>query len=133
MNGSFSEWQAVASGVPQGSVLGPQLFIIYINDLEEGIRSNTSKFADDTKLGGSVNCEEDVRRLQGDLDRLSEWADAWQMQYNIDKCEVIHFGGKNKGADYYLNGVRLGKGEVQRDLGVLTESWRAGTAGSEES
>ena len=119
VNGSFSEWQAVASGVPQGSVLGPQLFTIYINDLEEGIRSNTSKFADDTKLGGSVNCEEDVRRLQGDLDRLSEWADAWQMQYNIDKCEVIHFGGKNKGADYYLNGVRLGKGEVQRDLGVL--------------
>ena len=50
---------------------------------------------------------------------MSEWADVWQMQYNIDKCEVIHFGSKNKGADYYLNGVRLGKMEVQRDLGVL--------------
>ena len=58
-------------------------------------------------------------RLQGDLDRLGEWADAWQMQYNVDKCEVIHFGGKNRKADYYLNGVRLGEGEVQRDLGVL--------------
>ena len=59
-------------------------------------------------------------RLQGDLDRLGEWADAWQMQYNgLDKCEVIHFGGKNRKADYYLNGVRLGKGEVQRDLMCL--------------
>ena len=126
----------MTSGVPQGSVLGLQLFTISIYGLDEGIKSNISKFADDTMLGCSVNCEEDGRRLQGDLDRLSEWADAWQMQYNIDTCEVFHFGGKNKGADYYLNEVRLGKGEVQRDLGVLytiTESWRAGTAGSEES
>ena len=54
--------------------------------------------------------------MQGDLDRLGEWADAWQMQFNVDKCEVIHFGSKNRKADYYLNGVKLGKGEVQRDL-----------------
>ena len=119
INGSLSEWQAVTSGVPQGSVLGPQLFTIYINDLDEGIQSNISKFADDTKLGGSVNCEEDAMRMQGDLDRLGEWADAWQMKFNADKCEVIHFGSKNRKADYYLNGVKLGKGEVQRDLGVL--------------
>ena len=96
INGSLSEWQAVTSGVPQGSVLGPQLFTIYINDLDEGIKSNISKFADDTKLGGSVNCEEVAMRMQGDLDRLGEWADAWQIQYNVDKCEVIHFGGKEQ-------------------------------------
>ena len=119
VNGSFSEWQAVTSGVPQGSVLGPQLITIYINDLDEGIQCNISKFADDTKLGGIVRCEEDAWRLQGDLDRLSEWADAWQMQYNVDKCEVIHFGSKNMRVDYYLNGGRLGKGEMQRDLGVM--------------
>ncbi|XP_055492007.1 uncharacterized protein LOC129697443 [Leucoraja erinacea] len=119
INGSFSEWQAVTSGVPQDSVLGSQLFTIYINDLDEGIECNISKFADDTKLGGSGSCEEDARRLQGDLDRLSEWENAWQMQYNVDKCEVIHFGGKNRKADYYLNGGTLGKGEMQRDLGVM--------------
>ena len=85
--------------IPGYSVLGPQLFTIYINDLNEGIECNISKFADDTKLGGSVRCEEDARRLQGDLDRLVEWANAWQMQYNVDKCEVIHFGGKNRRVD----------------------------------
>ncbi|XP_055492473.1 uncharacterized protein LOC129697841 [Leucoraja erinacea] len=69
--------------------------------------------------GGSVSCEEDARRLQGDLDRLGEWANAWQMQYNVDKCEVIHFGSKNRKVDYYLNGGRLVKGEMQRDLGVM--------------
>ena len=103
----------MTSGVPQGLVLGPQLFTIYINDLDEGIQSNISKFADDTKLGGSVNCEEDAMRMQGDLDRLGGWAYAWQMQFNVDKCEVIHFGGKNRKADYYLNGVKLGKGDIQ--------------------
>ena len=86
---------------------------------DEGIECNTSKFADDMKLGGSVSCEEDARRLQGDLDRLGEWENAWQMQYNADTCEVIHFGGKNRKVDYYLNGGRLGKGEMQRDLGAM--------------
>ncbi|PJG57360.1 hypothetical protein CUC53_18445, partial [Aeromonas cavernicola] len=119
VNGCFSEWQVVTSGVPQGSVLGPQLFTIYVNDLDEGIENNISKFADDTKLGGSVACDEDVRRIQGDLDRLGEWADTWQMMFNVNKCEVVHFGSKNRRADYYLKGVGLGKGEIQRDLGVL--------------
>ena len=136
-DGSFSEWQAVTSGVPQGSVLGPQLFTIYINDLDEGIQCNISKFADDTKLGGIVRCEEDAWRLQGDLDRLSEWVDAWQMQYNVDKCEVIHIGGKNMRVDYYLNGGRLGKGGDATRPGChgtpVIESRHAGAAGSEES
>ena len=79
----------------------------------------SQKFADDTKLGGRVNCDEDAEILQNDLDRLSEWANQWQMQYNLDKCEIIHFGSKNKNPDYYLNGCKLGEGSVQWDLASL--------------
>ena len=66
-----------------------------------------------------MNCDKDAEILQNDLERLDEWANQWQMQYNLDKCEVIHFGSKNKKTDYYPNGCKLGEGSVQGDLGVL--------------
>uniref|UniRef100_A0A4W3H721 Reverse transcriptase domain-containing protein n=1 Tax=Callorhinchus milii TaxID=7868 RepID=A0A4W3H721_CALMI len=119
MNGSFSNWQDVTSGVPQGSVLGPQLFTIYINDLDEDIECNVSIFTNDTKLGGRVSSEDEAKRLQQDIDRLGEWASRWQMEVNVGKCEVIHRGSKNRKADYFLEGERLDSVSVQRDLGDL--------------
>ena len=75
INGKISDWKDVLSGVPQGSILGPLLFIIFINDLDAGIRNRILKFADDTKLLGKVGSKEDIEALQSDLRLLCEWGD----------------------------------------------------------
>jgi len=119
VDGSHSQWREVWSGVPQGSVLGPVLFLIFINDLDHGISSRVLKFADDTKLYCSVNNQVDSICLQKDLETVTEWAHRWQMQFNVKKCKVAHFGKGNLGFTYSMEGHRLEEVDYEKDLGVV--------------
>ncbi|KAK4807417.1 hypothetical protein QYF61_001180 [Mycteria americana] len=119
VNSSFSSWQPVTSGVPQGSILSPTLFDIFINDLDDGIKCTLMKFADDTKVSGEVDTSEGRATLQEDLE---EWASKNLMKFNKDKCKVLHLGKHNPGGQHRLGSTRLGSSSVERDLGVLVDS-----------
>ena len=118
VDGEVSNWKSVLSGVPQGSVLGPILFLIYINDLDDSITSNVLKFADDTKLFRKVNTDGDKQHLQNDLDRLVKWSEKWQMLFNFGKSKCLHTGNGNLNVNYKMGDTVLGNTVKENDLGV---------------
>ena len=122
IRGSSSPWSPVTSGVPQGSVLGPTLFILFINDLPEVLSSSVKMFADDTKIFYPVAHEEGRVRLQDDLDAALAWSDAWQLPFNEAKCKVLHLGGRNPEHNYTMRGAQLEKTHVEKDLGIYIDS-----------
>ena len=113
-----SEDYAVTSGVPQGSVLGPLLFLLYINDLPGKVRNHVSLFADDLKMHGRSKSRE---FNQNDINELNKWQNIWLLTFNTkdNKCKVMHLGKNNPCNEYYLDGKLLPKVESEKDLGVL--------------
>ena len=118
INDKCSGWSEVSSRVPQGSVLGTIVFVIFINDIEDGICGNILKFADDTKLfckiGSDINCA----KLRADLRKLYNWSQDWQMLFNLDKCKIMHFGYNNPN-NILLLGHILETVDEEKDLGVM--------------
>ena len=122
VNNCLSTSLPVLSGVPQGSILGPLLFLVYINDLPSyASNSNLLLFADDTKCLKSITNLADCHKLQDDIDKLSLWCNQWRMKFNITKCVLLSFHSKQVKVihSYQLNGQSINSCEVHRDLGIL--------------
>ena len=119
---TFSKWIEVSSGVPQGSVLGPLLFLIFVNELPEWIVNSMKMFADDTKIWTAIDEVEDSNSLQADLDQLVRWSEIWLLKFNVAKCKVMHMG-HNHPTKYFMNVEQvhhpLTEVTEERDLGVL--------------
>ncbi|MBA5248939.1 MAG: hypothetical protein FE834_05320 [Gammaproteobacteria bacterium] len=126
VNGKPSGWCSVKSGIPQGSVLGPVLFVIYINDLPEVVHSMVQMFADDTKVFRRMEKGSDSRDLQKDLNNMQKWSSDWQLKFNASKCKVMHLGGKNSKHIYVMNdgvnNVPLSETMIEKDLGVKVDN-----------
>ncbi|CAM4522288.1 unnamed protein product [Lepidochelys olivacea] len=121
LKGELSGWREVTSGVPQGSVLGPILFNLFITDLGTKSGSVLIKFADDTKLGGIANLDKDQDIIQENLDDLVNWSNSNRMKFNSEKCKVMHLGINNKNFSYKLGTHQLEVTEEEKDLGVLVD------------
>ena len=100
VDGEVSSWKSVLSRVPQGSVLGPILFVVYIADLEEGVTGNIFKFADNTTQFRKTEELGDKQKLQDDIDQLVRWSHKWQMLFNFGKWKCLHTGPRNTGKNY---------------------------------
>ena len=122
LDGEKSYNADVLSGVPQGSVLGPCLFLFYINDMPEGLHQETTVrlFADDTIAYLAVTNNQDAEKLQEDLTKLEKWEQTWQMKFHPDKCQVLTITRKKKPIhfDYVLHGHKLEHVQTAKYLGV---------------
>ena len=127
MGEATSEWLDVLSGVPQGSVLGPLLFIIFINDLPGAVKQTLKLFADDSKLISTIKNRLDITQLQNDIDNLVKWSNDWQMTFNKEKCKYMVVKKGTLGIS--LNNIELvindqsssyvmENTKIERDLGI---------------
>jgi len=122
VRGDHSDWVSVTSGVPQGSVLGPLLFLVFVNDIPEWIRTSIKMFADDMNLWTRISTLEDSHVLQDDLDELMCWSDKWKLGFNPQKCKTMHIG-HSVNTEYKMTTQgkvwKLDETKEERDLGVI--------------
>ena len=120
VNGSSSTWSAVLSGVPQGTVLGPTLFLLFVNDVPDRVASDIKMFADDCVIYRNINSLQDHLALQSDLNSLEAWANDWQMSFSPTKCMAMSISLKKCPSyhQYFICGVPLEGVRYQKYLGV---------------
>ena len=125
VNGSCSDESPVTSGVPQGSVLGPTLFIYFINDMPDVVECFIKSFADDAKTSNQILSLEDSILLQNTIDNLTHWTDDWGASFNGVKCHVMHLGKNNPKFPYTIRDgdkiLQLAETIAEKDLGVYVD------------
>lgn len=125
INGTSSSPRQVTSGIPQGSVLGPLLFVVYINDLPDATDSPTYLFADDTKIYRRVTNDQESKELQDDINNLQEWSDRWLLKFHPDKCVHMKIG-KNSNRKYTLGTAtqkcQIKQSSCEKDIGIHIDS-----------
>ena len=121
LNGESSQWSNILSGVVQGSVLGPLLFLIFINDLDAAapLLNYINKFADDTKVGHRIASVEDRDILQASINLLHDWSVKWGMSFNVSKCHIMHLGRTNPRYNYTMDGQTIPTTNEEKDIGVI--------------
>lgn len=126
VNTALSDQEPVWSGVPQGSILGPMLFVVYMNDLTDEVHSQTKMFADDTKMYGVADSADSCQRIQEDITTLEHWAKKWQMSFHPDKCKILRIGSGHAPFTYTMEGehekITLATENEEKDLGVITDT-----------
>ena len=125
VNGVFSDWKEVLSGIPQGSVLGPCLFAAFINSLPDSvIGSDLFLFADDTKVFKSIFTESDCDVLQDDINNMVNWTEESLLKFHPDKCFTMRVGKSKLPARTYTigpNNQEIKHVHVEKDIGVIID------------
>ena len=122
LGGKLSQWKPVTSGIPQGSVLGPILFTIFINDMPEIVSSMMKLFADDAKIFRAIASADDINILQEDINKLLKWSVDWQLPLNVSKCKCMHYGNKNLNHSYTMGDTPLATDSTEKDVGVTFDT-----------
>ena len=126
INNEYSEWQNVTSGIPQGSVLGPLLFVIYINDIPEACNKycDIYLFADDAKISKIIKNKNDIENLQKGCNALEKWINLWLVSLNVDKCLAMFINKDNNenNNNYTIKGKNLIHLNSTKDLGIIVHN-----------